>query len=101
MYAVSETGGKQYRVELGTELAVERLDATPGTSIDFDRVLLVAEIILPKRGSLTLYEARQAVMTSLSEQLPVTRQAVATKPLDGCAGERDGEPVHNRRLRQL
>ena len=31
MYAVIETGGKQYRVELGTELAVERLDATPGT----------------------------------------------------------------------
>ena len=43
MYAVIETGGKQYRVELGTELAVERLDATPGTTINFDRVLLVAD----------------------------------------------------------
>ena len=43
MYAVIETGGKQYRVELGTELAVERLDATPGSSISFDRVLLVAD----------------------------------------------------------
>ena len=27
MYAVIETGGKQYRVEVGTELAVELLDA--------------------------------------------------------------------------
>jgi large subunit ribosomal protein L21 len=43
MYAVIETGGKQYRVELGTELAVERLDAEPGTSITLDRVLLVAD----------------------------------------------------------
>jgi large subunit ribosomal protein L21 len=43
MYAVIETGGKQYRVELGTELAVERLDALPGSTVDFDRVLLVAD----------------------------------------------------------
>jgi large subunit ribosomal protein L21 len=43
MYAVIETGGKQYRVELGSELAVERLDALPGSTVDFDRVLLVAD----------------------------------------------------------
>ena len=43
MYAVIETGGKQYRVEVGTELEVELLDAEPGQSIDFDRVLLVAD----------------------------------------------------------
>ena len=42
MYAVIETGGKQYRVELGTEIAVDRLDAEPGQTIDLDRVLLVA-----------------------------------------------------------
>lgn len=43
MYAVIETGGKQYRVELGSELAVERLEGTPGDEISFDRVLLVAD----------------------------------------------------------
>ncbi|HEY3523179.1 MAG TPA: 50S ribosomal protein L21 [Candidatus Limnocylindrales bacterium] len=43
MYAVIETGGKQYRVELGTELAVERLDAPAGGSVTLDRVLLVAD----------------------------------------------------------
>jgi len=43
MYAVIETGGKQYRVELGSELAVERLEGTPGDTINFDRVLLVAD----------------------------------------------------------
>jgi large subunit ribosomal protein L21 len=43
MYAVIETGGKQYRVELGTELAVERIGANPGETISFERVLLVAD----------------------------------------------------------
>ncbi|HEX9043836.1 MAG TPA: 50S ribosomal protein L21 [Candidatus Limnocylindrales bacterium] len=43
MYAVIETGGKQYRVEVGTELAVELLDAAPGESVTLDRVLLVAD----------------------------------------------------------
>jgi large subunit ribosomal protein L21 len=43
MYAVIETGGKQYRVEVGTELEVELLEAAPGDSITIDRVLLVAD----------------------------------------------------------
>ena len=42
MYAVIESGGKQYRVELGTEIAVDRMDVEPGQTIDIDRVLLVA-----------------------------------------------------------
>jgi large subunit ribosomal protein L21 len=43
MYAVIETGGKQYRVEVGTELEVERLDVAPGEAITLDRVLLIAD----------------------------------------------------------
>jgi large subunit ribosomal protein L21 len=43
MYAVIETGGKQYRVEVGTELEVELLDAEPGSAITLERVLLVAD----------------------------------------------------------
>jgi len=43
MYAVIETGGKQYRVEVGTELQVELLDVEPGNTITLDRVLLVAD----------------------------------------------------------
>jgi large subunit ribosomal protein L21 len=43
MYAVIETGGKQYRVEVGTELEVEYLDVQPGDAITIDRVLLVAD----------------------------------------------------------
>ena len=43
MYAVIQTGGKQYRVEVGTELEVELLDVEPGQSITLERVLLVVD----------------------------------------------------------
>jgi large subunit ribosomal protein L21 len=43
MYAVVTTGGKQYRVEAGSELTIERLAADAGTSVTFDRVLLVGD----------------------------------------------------------
>ena len=43
MYAVIESGNKQYRVEFGTEIQVDRLDVQPGDSITLDRVLLVAD----------------------------------------------------------
>jgi len=43
MYAVIRTGGKQYRVREGTSLAVEKLDAEPGATVEFDQVLLVSD----------------------------------------------------------
>ncbi len=43
MYAVIETGGKQYRVEVGSEIEVEYLEAEPGQTLELDRVLLVAD----------------------------------------------------------
>jgi large subunit ribosomal protein L21 len=41
MYAVIETGGKQYRVTPGEVLQIERLDRPVGASVEFDRVLAV------------------------------------------------------------
>ena len=41
MYAVLETGGKQYRVAAGDKLEVERLSVEVGQPVTFDRVLLV------------------------------------------------------------
>ena len=43
MYAVVTTGGKQYRVEAGSELVIERLAAEAGSSVTFDRVLMVGD----------------------------------------------------------
>lgn len=43
MYAVLETGSKQYRVSAGDTLEVERLTIEAGQPVTFDRVLLVAD----------------------------------------------------------
>jgi large subunit ribosomal protein L21 len=43
MYAVLTTGGKQYRVEAGSTLVVEKLVAEPGSSVTFDRILLIGD----------------------------------------------------------
>ncbi len=41
MYAVIETGGKQYRVTVGQRLDVERLPVEAGGDVELDRVLMV------------------------------------------------------------
>ncbi len=43
MYAVIETGGKQYRVKEGDTFRVEKLASKPGEVVEFDRVLMVAD----------------------------------------------------------
>ncbi len=49
MYAIIETGGKQYRVQEGDTLFIEKLDVTQGDTIEFDKVL-----VLSKDGQLTV-----------------------------------------------
>ena len=43
MYAVIETGGKQYRVAQGDVIEVEKLEASEGAEVALDRVLMVAD----------------------------------------------------------
>jgi large subunit ribosomal protein L21 len=43
MYAVLSSGGKQYRVEAGTTLTLERIEGEEGASVVFDRVLMIAD----------------------------------------------------------
>ena len=43
MYAVIKTGGKQYRVQAGDLLVVEKLDGEPGSNVAFGDVLLVGD----------------------------------------------------------
>ena len=43
MYAVIQTGGKQYRVKSGEQLKVELLPAAVGATVSFDRVLMLGE----------------------------------------------------------
>lgn len=43
MYAVIETGGKQYRVQEGDSLRIEKLNVEEGSKVEFDKVLCVAD----------------------------------------------------------
>ena len=43
MYAVIQTGGKQYRVSEGDTVKIEKLTAEAGDSVDFEQVLMVAD----------------------------------------------------------
>lgn len=42
MYAIIETGGKQYTVEAGAKIKVEKLDLNEGDQVTFDKVLFVS-----------------------------------------------------------
>ncbi|NRA56027.1 MAG: 50S ribosomal protein L21 [Gammaproteobacteria bacterium] len=42
MYAVFQSGGKQHRVTEGQTLRLEKIDLEAGASIDFDKVLMIA-----------------------------------------------------------
>jgi large subunit ribosomal protein L21 len=43
MYAIIETGGKQYKVQEGDVLFVEKLNVNEGETVTFDRVLAVSK----------------------------------------------------------
>ena len=51
MYAVIATGGKQYRVTKDATLRVEKLNAEPGSTVEFGEVLLMGEGTNVKLGT--------------------------------------------------
>ncbi len=57
MYAIIETGGKQYKVEEGMELYIEKLDVEAGDSVSFDKILLVSKDGKVQVGSPTVANA--------------------------------------------
>ncbi|MCK5762943.1 MAG: 50S ribosomal protein L21 [Clostridiales bacterium] len=42
MYAIIETGGKQYRVQEGDVIDIEKLEIAEGEAVGFDKVLMVS-----------------------------------------------------------
>jgi large subunit ribosomal protein L21 len=58
MYAVIETGGKQYRVAPGESIDVETLTGEVGVEVEFDRVLAVMDGEAVKAGTAALGSAR-------------------------------------------
>ena len=61
MYAVIKTGGKQYRVQEGDVLRIEKLDAENGKEVTFDEVLMVGEGSSIKAGG----DAASATVTGI------------------------------------
>jgi large subunit ribosomal protein L21 len=57
MYAVVETGSKQYRVTAGDTLEIERVTSEAGQSHTFDRILLVSKDGKVSVGSPTVAKA--------------------------------------------
>ncbi|SFW26087.1 50S ribosomal protein L21 [Nitrosovibrio sp. Nv17] len=43
MYAIIKTGGKQYRVEAGLRLKIERIPADIGSEVSIDQVLMISD----------------------------------------------------------
>ena len=43
MYAIIETGGKQYKVQVGDLVRVEKLECKVGDKVTFDKVLAVGD----------------------------------------------------------
>ena len=41
MYAIVETGGKQYRVQEGSQILVEKLNAETGSTVTLEKVLMI------------------------------------------------------------
>lgn len=51
MYAIIETGGKQYRVTEGDQITIEKLQAADGEQVKFDKVLVLGEGAEAKVGA--------------------------------------------------
>jgi len=66
IYAIIETGGKQYRVTLGQTIDVERLDVADGETVELDRVLFIAEGDRVTVGKPTI-EGAKVIATSQGE----------------------------------
>ena len=58
IYAIIETGGKQYKVTPGQTIDVDRLDVVEGNTVELDRVLLIADGDRVTTGTPTVEEAK-------------------------------------------
>jgi large subunit ribosomal protein L21 len=118
MYAIVETGGKQYRVKPGDTIAVERLTGEPGEVLDLGRVLLVgsdgngdtrigapavdsatvrAEVVAHARGEKIVvfrYKSKVRYRRKTGHRQSLTRVRITDILLDGASTARTEAPAH-------
>lgn len=73
MYAVVNTGGKQYKVQKGETLRIEKIPGEVGSSVTFDKVLMVADGENIRLG--------QPVLENVAVQAQIVEQDKAKKIL--------------------
>jgi large subunit ribosomal protein L21 len=117
MYAIVETGGKQYRVKPGDTVAVEKLSGEPGEILDLDRVLLIAgngdnetrvgspgvagavvraEVLAHFRGQKIIifrYKSKVRYRRKTGHRQSLTRLRITDILVDGASSVRSEEPV--------
>lgn len=116
MYAIVETGGKQYRVQPGDTVAVERLAGEPGDALDLERVLLVgggegaprvgapavagaivrAEVVEHLRGDKIIvfrYKSKVRYRRKTGHRQSLTRLRITDIVVDGSSNARRAEAV--------
>ena len=96
MYAVLETGSKQYRVSAGDTVEVERLEVEAGQPVTLDRVLLVNNEGTVSVGTPTVtihcdFAKAMRIGDTLRFDLRVTKMGRSSVQLD-YRGSKDGEP---------
>lgn len=82
MYAIIQTGGKQYKVEAGQTLTIEKLPTEAGKTLNFDEVLLVADGDTIKVGNPTVSGAKvkaEVVAQSRAKKIIVQKYRAKTR----------------------
>ncbi len=115
MYAIIETGGKQYKVQNGDQLRVEKLNAEAGSTVVFDKVLAAGEgsdikVGAPYLEGLTVegtvvesgkgdkviifkYKAKKDYRKKQGHRQPYTMVEITGISADGKAPEKKAAPV--------
>lgn len=90
MYAIIQTGGKQYKVQTGDQVKVEKVNGDPGTEVQLDQVLAVADADGIKLGSPMLAGAlvKATVMRTARDRKVIVFKKKRRKSFDKKQGHR-------------
>jgi ribosomal protein L21 len=102
MYAVIQTGGKQYRVAPGDTIRIERVKGDVGEQVKFGTVLAVhtddKKVMAGSDASKASVTGEEAHRSEVQEDQPVQDSAGPPAELHGRAGQRDQAVNHREEL---
>ena len=73
MYAIIRTGGKQYKVEVGDEILVEKLDAEVGAEVAFEVLMLCGDEVKGKTVVVFHYKPKKNIRKKQGHRQPYTK----------------------------